>query len=89
MIPADFPEANKSFRAPAGYEESQVATIRAHVGTVQSGSCDGQPIVVVAWKPTGDEIQQLVEGAPIFLTCFGGLPPHLLTTNFHQATHTA
>lgn len=89
MIPTDFPEANKKFVAPADFDENQVRTIRGYVGTMQGGSCDGQPIVVVAWCPTEEQLVELATGAPIFLTCFGGLPPHMLTTNFHDATHAA
>lgn len=90
MTPQAFPEANKVYRAPEGFEDSQVMPIPVWEGAAKGGSCDGQTIVVVAWKPTLEELQQLaVNGAPIFLSMFGGLAPHMLTTNFHDATHPA
>jgi hypothetical protein len=86
MTPVEFPEANTKFGPPSDLEESQCQTISAYVSQVKSGSCNGAVQVVVAWKPTEDEIRQIVLGAPIFPTCLGGLPPHFLTTNFSQAT---
>ena len=87
MNPVKFPEANKCFTAPPGYEESQVMTIDAYVGKAEGGSCDGALVVVVAWQPSPEEIQAMQNGAPIFLSCIGGLPAHFLTTSFHAATH--
>jgi hypothetical protein len=34
--------------------------------------------VRVAWKPTEEEIEHLKEGGTIWLSCWGGLPPHFL-----------
>lgn len=48
-----------------------------------------QTIAAHVSQPTEDEIRQIVLGAPIFLTCLGGLPPHFITTNFQQATNPA
>ncbi len=90
MTPVHFPDENKYFKAPPDFEESQVKTIPAFIGSVKGGSCDGQHITVVAWCPTEDELQALAAGHAIYLTWFGlGLVPHMLTTNFHDATHPA
>lgn len=89
MIPADFPEANASFRAPVDLEESQCATIPAYRGQVVGGSVDGCDLVVVAWRPTHAELTRINLGLPIFLTVIGGLPPHYLSTSFEEATHPA
>jgi hypothetical protein len=89
MTPIPFPEANKIFKAPAGFDEAQVAAIPAYLGETRTGSCDGERCVVVAWKPDERELAAIAAGAPIFLTCLGGLPPHFLTTNFTEATNPA
>ena len=89
MSPHKFPEANHRFGPPEDMTESQVATIPAFVGETRVGSCDGSPCVVVAWKPDARELAALNEGAPIFLTVLGGLPPHFLSTNFQEATNPA
>ena len=89
MMPTDFPESNKVFGPPADLVDSQCARIPAYEGENRTGSCDGLPCVVVAWKPTDREIKDIVAGSPIFMTVLGGLPPHFLTTNFAEATNPA
>lgn len=89
MTPTSFPEVNKIFRPPNDLAESQCGAIPAHVGIIQGGSMDGSIQVVVAWKPSAEEIDAIIEGKPVFLSVIGGLPPHFLTTNFHAATHPA
>lgn len=86
MIPTDFPQAGGVHVAPEGMDESHVATVRSFTGHVHGGCHDGQKIVVVAWQPTPGELAQLNAGAPVFLTMFGGLVPHCLTTSFGAAT---
>lgn len=81
----DFPDRNQIFRPPEGYSEEQIASAYAYVGEVKKESMDGQRIVVVAWKPTPEEIEAIVAGAPIYASFAGGLPPHFLTTSFIQA----
>ena len=87
MIPAEFPESNGKFRPPKGLDESQCMTISAFVGQVVGGSVDGCQVVVTAWRPTEQELADIIAGKPIFFSSIGGLPPHFLTTDFHQATH--
>lgn len=87
MIPQEFPEQNRIYRAPEGVDDSQVQPIPTYAGEVVGGNCDGQMITVVCWKPTYEELQALVEGSGVYLTMFGGLAPHMLTTSFHNATH--
>ena len=65
--------------------EQQAATISAYVGEIKGGTCDGASIVVVAWMPTMDELSEIIQGNPIYLSGIGGLPPHFLTTDFQQA----
>lgn len=85
MIPVKFDEANCNFGPPSDLEESQCHTIPAYKGTVQQGSVEGSHIVVVAWKPSEQELRELVNGSPIFLSMIGGLAPHFLTTKFVRA----
>ncbi len=89
MVPVDFPEANATFGPPAGLTESQVQSIQAYVGQVERGSVEGVSMVVLAWKPTLQEIEVIKRGGIIFLTVLGRCPPHYLSTNFHDATHPA
>lgn len=89
MTPITFPEANASFKAPSDLHENQVATIMAYFGPIPGGSMDGEKMVVVAWKPSPDELAALNSGAPVFLTTLGGLPPHFITTDFASATNPA
>lgn len=89
MIPTAFKEANMNYGPPSDLEESQCHTICAYGGTIVGGSIDGMTVSVVAWKPTAAELESIKSGEPIFLSVIGRLPPHFLSTSFHQATHPA
>lgn len=89
MNPCHFPQANIKYGPPPDLEESQCAAIPAFVHEVRGGSCDGVPQVVVCWKPTDEEIEAIKNGAPIYLSVLGNLPPHYLSVDFEQATHPA
>jgi hypothetical protein len=89
VIPIKFPEANCVFRPPPDLEESQCHSVPAFSGQIIGGSCDGLKCVVVAWKPSVDELEALKNGQPIFLTMIGGLAPHFLSLSFEQSTHAA
>ena len=80
MMPADFPQANAKFRCPNGMDESQVITIPGFVGKLDGGNLDGADVVIVAWIPSKEELEDLNNGGAIFLQVLGGLPPHSLTT---------
>jgi hypothetical protein len=86
MIPTDFPESNKSFSAPQGTDESQCQSMRACVKEKKGGTLDGSMMVIVAWMPSKEEIEQIRRGSPIYLTCLDGLPPHYIATTFEEAT---
>jgi hypothetical protein len=85
MYAIPFPEANTLYGPPEGYTPSQVAPIPAHSTQVLQGSCEGAPLIVVAWQPTVEERKAITDGASIFVTCLGFLPPHMLTTSFEAA----
>jgi hypothetical protein len=86
--PGKLPVATARFSAPDGLDETQVAPIEAFLETVPSGNnLEGASMVVVAWKPSPEEIQDLIDGGQIYLSCLGGLPAHFLTTKFKEATY--
>jgi hypothetical protein len=87
MSPVDFEQSNCVFGPPPDLAEEQCSSIHAFQGIVKGGSCDGVAVVVVAWKPSSEELEKLNQGSPIFLSCLGGLPPHFLTTDFESAKH--
>lgn len=90
MTPIFFPQCNKIFRPPDGMEESQVGSVHCHVRLVLCGSCDGLPQIVIAYKPTVEDLRRINEGGLIYLSVIGdALPPHYLSTTFHDATHPA
>lgn len=81
MDPAHFPESNTVFGPPEGMSEGQVGRIHAYTGTQQGGGCDGANITITAWKPTAEELADLVNGGLVYMVMFqSDLPPHLLTT---------
>ncbi len=85
MKPTDFPESNIVFGPPAGMDESQVFSTPAFAGKIHGGNLDGSSVSVVAWQPSPEEIEQIKNGAPIFLTVLGCLPPHFLSLSFKEA----
>jgi len=87
MTPVHFPEENTVYGPPPGFAESQVASVPAYQGTIQQGSLEGSTMVVVAWKPTLQEVEDIRRGLPIYLAVMGGLPPHILGTTFYDVTH--
>lgn len=72
---------------PPWLTDGQCASIRAWEGRAGGGSLDGALIVVTAWKPDARELAAMAAGAQVFLAFVGGLPPHLATTSFEEATH--
>jgi hypothetical protein len=85
MQPAEFPESNAKFRHPDDLDESQCYTISGYLGKRIGGNLDGADFVVVAWKPSPEDLDRLNAGHPIYLSCLGGLPPHFLTMSFNDA----
>jgi len=89
VIPAKFDQSNQVLIPPGEFDENQCKPIHACVGKAVGGSCDGARVVITAWKPTDDELYDIMQGNPIFLTCIGGLQPHFLSTSFEQAIRPA
>ena len=80
MTPTNFPGSNRIFGPPEGMTESQVKPIHAFISTVEGGPLDGAEQITVAWKPTIDEMRDILDGSPIYLSCINGLPPHHMFT---------
>jgi hypothetical protein len=89
MIATTFPQANARYGHPSDLAPEQVAEVPAFTGLIQGGSLDGQPIVITAWRPEPDDVARLMSGGLLFVGFIGGLPPHLVTTDFEQARHPA
>jgi len=90
MSPVKFEQSNCEFGPPSDLHESQCMRIPGFKGQVNNGkSVDGAPLVVVAWKPSEEELIRLKEGHPIYLSVIGGLFPHFLTTDFKEAINPA
>ena len=83
MRPADFPQANTLFGSPKDLQGS-CKQIHGFTQEVCGGIWDGSLQVIVAWKPSSEDIAKIVEGSPIFLATMGSLPPHRLCMDFEE-----
>lgn len=81
---ASFPQANIQMKAPPDME-SCVGSIPAYRAIIQGGPMDGSDVFVLAWRPSEKEIEEIRNGACVYLTCIGSTPPHLLSTSFEEA----
>lgn len=86
MTPAKFPEASTSIGPPEGFDESQIGRIDAYVADIRQGNLDGVSFVVVAWKPSLEELEQLNKGNLVYLRSIGGLLPHYIGTSFEDVS---
>ena len=69
MIAARIANATRRLGAPEGWDETR------------DGACVGLDVLIEGdhftscWEPTSDEVQRIVSGAKVYLTCVGGQPP--------------
>ncbi len=80
MTPEHFKEANIKMRAPEGWTDSDCGALPVCHVTVD---INGQKVngFVSCWRPNAQEMQDIAEGKPIFLTVLsGGMPPVNLQT---------
>lgn len=84
MTPVHFNEANCDC-VPAPDDASAVGNIPGWSGRVERGPLEGAPLVICAWVPSAQELEELNAGNPVFISFIGGLSPHCLTTSFAQA----
>lgn len=88
MESVPFDMQNTVFGPPTGFTEGQIATIPAHLGEIPGPhALEGSKFVVVAWKPSHEDLQCLINGGVIYLTMVGGLAPHFLTTRVEEACY--
>lgn len=74
---ADFETREATFTAP----DEQAVGIEPAIGIVTAPRAPvdlGVPCVRVAWKPDDADIAALAAGGTIWLSTWGGLPPHQL-----------
>jgi ligand-binding sensor domain-containing protein len=65
---------------------AEAITMRAPAEMTDCSDCaaivtepkDGEVVVRVAWKPNEIELAHLARGGTIWLSTWGGLPPHML-----------
>ena len=72
---SSFPESNIVFDKPKDMTYEECSSACAFIG--HDG--DGNPVVVTCWKPTYDEIDEIIRTGRIWCTHIGtGIQPHLL-----------
>ncbi len=81
MTPTNFPQSNFTLN-PAQEDEGTVFPVPACKVNLQGGIFDGAQAFVIAWKPLPEEIDDIKNGSPVFLCCFGAVPPHSIHTVF-------
>ena len=63
MIPIDFPGRNWIFEKPDDWKDEDCMSIPAWVGENRLG-----PLIMVAWKPSKEDIDAINRGEPIYMT---------------------
>lgn len=86
MTAAEFPESNAKHGPPVGLDEAHVKTIPSFKGQIVGGVHDGSEMVVVAWRPSAEDLAKLNAGGLVYLSMMGGLCVHFLSTSFKEAT---
>lgn len=71
MKSVHFEGCNKRFGPPEGMSDEECFTVHAL-------EIDGR--VTTAWLPSIEDLKNLRSGKPIYLSCFGGMPPVSLFT---------
>jgi hypothetical protein len=74
---AEYESRSAIFTAP----EELAAGIEPAIGIITETRTPedlGAPCVRVAWKPTEIDLAHLAQGGTIWLSTWGGLPPHML-----------
>lgn len=69
---ADLKPRRITMKAPDGMDGCDDC---AAVGTI---SVFGEPVIRVAWKPEPGDLVNLIAGGTVWLSTWGGLPPHML-----------
>lgn len=78
MNPSDFDHSNKKYVKPEGWTDEQCSGLDVFQGV----NDDGHPLIISCWKPTPEEIADIVAGKPVWLGILTAVqPPVYLTTS--------
>lgn len=77
---ADLNPRVKTFAAPEGLADCEPcrAVVTCEMEPGDDGLSVGPPIVRTPWQLDDEEIARLVQGGTLWLSTWGGLPPHML-----------
>lgn len=77
MNPSDFDHSNREYVKPQGWTDEQCSSLHVFQGVTE----EGHPLIISCWKPTPEEIADLVAGKSVWLGILTGIqPPVWLTT---------
>jgi hypothetical protein len=76
MFPTSFDESNIVFDTPEGYDPEDVFPLSGFQGLTE----DGTEITISCWKPTPEEMQEIMKTGRVWCYFFGkGMPIHTLS----------
>ena len=76
MLATSFDEANKVFDKPSDMTHDECESL----SVLQSVDQNGHPVIVSCWKPTQDELDEILKTKRIWCIFYGvGIPPHCLS----------
>tara|TARA_R110000744_G_scaffold104945_5_gene200773 strand:- start:8013 stop:8267 length:255 start_codon:yes stop_codon:yes gene_type:complete len=77
LRPIHFEQSNLRYGPPKDKTEEQVATLHAWKGE----DAEGTPMVIECWQPSPEEILDILDGKPVWITIMGtGVPPLAVDT---------
>ena len=83
-----FTEGNIVISAPPDFP--QVKPVSAYRGVINTGSLDGVGILVTAWMPSPEELEELNKGNPVYIGFLGeALPCHCVGSSFQSVVNPA
>jgi hypothetical protein len=76
VIPVDFIEANPALN---GGSSEQIQSVSAYKGE----DVDGDPFTLTAWKPTKEDLENLMNDGALYVKAYGTTPQPMIlfTTN--------
>ncbi len=66
------------FLAPDGLDDGCSPCTGVVTRPLEPGPMDGMQVVRVAWRPDDEDLAALAAGGVVWLSTWGGLPPHML-----------
>ena len=80
-----FPEATHLIGAPKGSTDGDVQGLPAAIGTVVLKSGTPAPCIVSCFKPSAEEIEELINGGALYLHIISNVQPVVSISTFIQA----